>query len=115
MTARIPINFEKWLTWGAIAGVAYLAYQAVSTVASVKGALNSLGSALGSGLYDLFHPDQTGEMLYYTVQFPDGERHAVGSRTVDGSGRFTWGGRRYQLLVDKGVKKGVNKYAVPVS
>lgn len=108
------VNFEKILTWVAIGGIGYLVYQIYSAGSAAKAALNSVGSAIGTGLYDYFHPNETGEMLYYTVEFPDGQRHAVGSKTVDTSGRFTWGGRRYQLLVDKGKPTGVNKYAAPV-
>jgi hypothetical protein len=109
------VNFEKLLTWGAIGGVAYLLYGIYSAGSGAKKALNSLGSALGTGLYEIFHPNAVGEMLFYTVEFPDGQRHAVGSRDVDRSGRFTREGRRYQLVVEKGIKTGVNKFAVPVS
>lgn len=108
-------DFEKWLTWAAVAGVAYVGYKIYSTVSGaadvVSGALNSTGSAIGSGLYDFFHPDQTGEMLFYTVTFPNGERHAIGSREVDSSGRFTYNARRYQIVTKKGTSQ---KYATPV-
>lgn len=108
------VDFEKLLTWAAIAGIGFFGYKIYSGLSAVKDSLSSLGSALGSGLYDLFHPDQTGEMVFYNVLFPDGQKHAIPSRSVDSSGRFTYQGRRYQLLVDKGKQSGVNKYAVPV-
>jgi len=108
-------DFEKWLTWAAVAGVAYVGYQVYSTVKGVKGALNSVGSAIGSGLYDLFHPNEGKKYsLQYRVKFPDGKDHYIFSDDIDKSGRFTWNGRRYQMLVDKGKQTGTNKYATPV-
>src|SRR3990172_8060305 len=76
------VDFEKWLTWAAVAGVAYVGYQVYSTVKGatdvVSGALNSLGSALGTGLYELFHPGEgTKYSLQYRVKFPDGKDHYI--------------------------------------
>lgn len=78
--------------------------------------LSSVGSALGTGLYDLFHPDQTGEMLFYTVQFPNGARHAIPSRSVDKNGQFDYiqpplAATRWQMLLSK---DGKQRFAAPV-
>ncbi len=72
-----------------------------SIPANVKNALGSVGSALGSGLFDLFHPDQVGESLFYTPTFADGSRHAIASREVNALGQFTYQNTRYQLLTGR--------------
>jgi len=81
-----------------------------SIPANVKNALGSVGSALGSGLFDLFHPDQVGESLFYTPTFADGSRHAIASRSVTSLGRFVYNGSTFQLLTGKDGKR----YAVKV-
>lgn len=104
------VNFEKILTWAAIAGVAYVAYKAVTLTAAVSDALASVGSAVGSGLYDFFHRDQVGETLFYTVRFPDGVKHSIPSRSVDNAGLFkntgngtnyTGDGKLYRIVRQK--------------
>lgn len=81
------------------------AFQAVTFVGELPqkslAALNSVGGALGSGLFNILHPDTTGEMLYYIITFPDGKRHAIGSLTVNADGQFSYAGARYQMLVGK--------------
>lgn len=75
--------------------------------------LDTLSTAIGSGLFDLFHPDPVGETTFYMVTFPDGQRHSVPSRTVSTKGVFTlpnfYGSTRWQLLIRDRVK-----YAAPV-
>lgn len=79
--------------------VLYKVFGAVSTVASgvgsavsaVGGALTNTGEAIGSGLYDLVHPNELGSMDYLVVSFPDG-KHAVPADSVNANGLFTWTG-----------------------
>lgn len=89
----------------ALAGGAVLAYRFYS---DAKGALTTAGEAIGSGLFDFFHPDQLGETTFYIVTFPDGVKHSVPSRSVDANGLFTnknlapnyaGDGKRYRILV----------------
>lgn len=121
------VNFEKWLTWAAIGGVGYLAYQIYSAGSATKGALNSLGSAIGSGLFELIHGDEVRRALApnLIVRFPGDQLHQVPSVAVDSSGRFVnshlapnyaGDGRTYQLLKAKTpfTKNGVKTSYVAV-
>lgn len=114
---------DELVKWTLIAVGGYLALKLLQTTVAVgegvtaiasgtKKALNSLGSAIGSGLFDLFWPasDQVGEMLFYTVTFPDGARHAIASGSVNGGGQFTYNNIRWQMLIEKSSKM---RYAVP--
>lgn len=103
------VDFEKWLTWGAIAGLAYVGYKIYSGVAAVKGALTSTGEAIGSGLFEWVHGDDVRRALApnLVVRFQDDQLHQVPSVAVDSSGRFVnrnlapsyaGDGRTYQLL-----------------
>ena len=92
---------------GALAAGVYLLTRATSKVAD---ALTDAGSAIGSGLYDFFHPDQLGETTFYVVTFPDGQRHSVPASKVDSSGVFlnqnlaptyAGDGKRYRIVVSK--------------
>lgn len=109
------VNLEKWLTWVALGGVAYVVYQFVSTASAAKDALNSVGSAIGTGLYEVFHPSDGQRVVSPTIsfRFPDGTVGAVEAVDVDKDGRFTYfrTGRRYQLMKKAGDTK---TYAVPV-
>lgn len=106
------VDFEKWLTWAAIGGLAYLGYKAFSVASAVKGALTSTGEAIGSGLFELIHGDDVRRALApnLIVRFPNDELHQVPSVAVDSSGRFvnrnlapsySGDGRTYQLLKAK--------------
>ena len=92
---------ETLLTLGVVGAVLYLGYKALSAgaqaattaAAAVGQAFTSTQDALASGLYSLFGPTENfGPTTYYTVTFPDGSRHAVGSDIVNASGQFTWTG-----------------------
>lgn len=107
------------ITVAAIGIGAYALYQAIQGLSNVKDKLASVGEAIGSGLFTLFHPDPVGETLFYTVTFPaspigDGQRHAVPSRSIDMNGRFIlqefFGLKRWQLLTGKDGKR----YAAPL-
>lgn len=98
----------------------YYLYRKAADVVKV---FRNAGEALGSGLFDLFHPDPVGETLFYTVLFPDGQRHAVPSRAVANDATFVnrnlspnypGDGRKYKIIVDKTKASGVNKTAYPV-
>jgi hypothetical protein len=113
------VKTENVLTIGVVAIGVYFVYRAIQEMADVKDKLADVGSAIGSGLFDFFHPDQVGETIFYSVTFPkspiaDGQRHAVPSRSVNAQGQFTlpqfFGSTRWQLL--KG-KDGM-KYAAKV-
>lgn len=95
------MNTDKLVNLAIIAAGAYIVYKVSKTVPKVGAALNSVGSAIGSGLYDLFHKDQTGEMLYYTPVFPDGSRHAIASGDVSDDGKFFYMLKSYQLVTPK--------------
>jgi hypothetical protein len=90
---------------GAVGIGLYVIAQAVKGLGNIKDTLNDAGAAIGSGLFNLFHPDPVGETLYYTPTFPDGRRHAVPSRSVSRNGQFTlpefYGPQRWLLLTSK--------------
>lgn len=73
-------------------------------------ALNSVGSALGTGLYDLIHPNELGETTFYMVNFPNGSRHSIPSSQVNAKGQFRYAlvpevEKTWQLMKD--VKTGM--------
>lgn len=109
MARRLDPN--TLLVLGALAVGGYLVYR---TINKVGDSLATFGGAIGSGLYDLFHKNQAGEQLHYTVKFPDGSQHAVPSGTVSADGIFSYGGKRYRLAIDKRIASGVNKQAFPI-
>lgn len=82
------VNFEKWLTWGAIGALAYILYKALNVAGAAKEALASAGSAIGTGLYDVLHPNEIGETFFYTVTFPDATRRSIPSKVVSAQGIF---------------------------
>lgn len=120
------VNFEKWLTWGAIGVGLYLALETFGLLKSVAGgaatAYNSARDAVASGLYDWFGPaEEFGDDFFYTVKFPDGQFHAVPASFVSAQGVFrnsnlspnySGDGRTYQIVVQK-TNRG-NKIAVPL-
>lgn len=87
-----------------------LAFYVIQKLRGAGEVLTKTGEAIGSGLYDVFHPDPVGEVTYYVVRFPDGALHSVPSRSVSASGYFTntgdgrqykGDGLRYKLLTDR--------------
>lgn len=98
---------DIWVLFALAVG-GYVVYRILSD--RLGNALESVGSAIGSGLFDLFHRNQVGETLFYTVQFPpaplaDGQKHAVPSSTVDKEGRFRlpkfFGTKLFRIVLDK--------------
>lgn len=86
---KTGVDFEKYLVWGAIIGVGYIVLKTLGLISSAKEALTETGGAIGRSVYDWFHPDTVGEKINYTVKFPDGSFHTVGSLTVGNDGTFT--------------------------
>lgn len=113
------VDFDKWITWGLIAGGIYVVYQVVTTIKATGEVLGNAGSAIGTGLYDFFHRDPLGESVYYTVTFPDGSRHSIPSRSVDNGGLFRNTGNGLNYLGDGATYRLVRKkdngalYATP--
>lgn len=114
------VDFEKWLTWAAIGGVAYLLYKTISTVRAAGEVLTNTGSAIGEKVFDLFNKAYE-PGTSYTVRFPDGKNHAVPANVVSQTGEFVnrnlaptypGDGKRYRIMIDSSVKSGVNKRAV---
>lgn len=90
-----------YLVWKLFQLVTGIGEGATAIVKGVGTLPRTIGEAIGSGLFDLFHPDAAGESLYYTATFPDGARHAIPSGSVDAGGRFSYAGLRYQLVTQK--------------
>lgn len=109
------INFEKILFYGALIGAAYLLFKTYRAGKAIAGAAGAAASAAGTAVanvYEWFVPFDTGENLFYTVQFPDGTKHAIGSRTIASDGSFLYNNVRYRMAVDKSIVSGPNKFAV---
>ncbi len=92
------LNFNK--------GTPYEGAGAVGTAANIAnqvsgGVLAKAGAAFGRALYDWTHPGSAGEALYYSVTFPDGQKHAIASGDVAKNGTFTYKtGARFRIVVD---------------
>jgi hypothetical protein len=120
--AEKSLNAQNLIVLAAITAGAYFAYRlfnvASDTAKKVADTLTETGGAIGSGLYDLFHPDTTGETTFYIVNFKapvgDGMRHSVPASTVNKDGVFllgpTWGDgkptplqmrRKWRIIVDR--------------
>lgn len=122
------VNFDKWLTWAAIAGALYLGYKTYSAVSAVTGAVGAgvktARDALASGLYRVFGPTETFNDDYILARFPDGKNHAIPTSRIDPatqtfvnhglSPSYPGDGKTYKLLVDKRQTTGVNKTAFPL-
>jgi hypothetical protein len=99
-------NLKDMAVIGALAGAGYLAYKFFNKGAE---ALTATGEAIGSGVFDLFHPDGgVGETLFYTVHFSNGN-HAIPASTVDTAGRFTYQGEQF-VMRDKVNAAGVKEH-----
>lgn len=108
---------EKLILYGLIAGGLYLAFKILNPIQQAGAALVSAGEAIGSGLYDYFHPDELGATMFYVVTFPDNSNHAVDARLIDSDGLFTvppnipaFVGQTFQLVTSK---KDGKRFALP--
>jgi hypothetical protein len=109
------INFEKVLFYGALIAGGYLLYRTWRVAQSVKNAASWAAGKAGTSVanaFEWFVPFDTGENLYYAVEFPDGKRHAIPSRSLARDGSFLFNNVRYRMAVDKSIVSGVNKFAV---
>lgn len=105
---------RDWLLLGAIGVAGVAAYRLFG---SVPEALAKVGSAIGTGAADFkdfaselfFGPQRS--MLFLTVNFAGGERHAIPVKSqefpdgVDQKGYFTFRGKRF-VVRDKAVAGG---------
>lgn len=85
------VDFEKWLTWGAIGGIAYLLIKGFQFGAAVKSGLNSAGEAIGSGLFEFVHGNDVKNALApnLIVYFPnEGKMHQVPQVKLDNNAGF---------------------------
>lgn len=75
-----------------------------AAVDSATGGFTSwIGGGIGGAaatLRDWATTDAADENLFYTVKFPDGSKHAVGSLSVARDGTFTYQDVRYKLFID---------------
>lgn len=118
------------LTVGAIGVGAYLIYRLFKKP-------GEKAAEAAANVLEWFFPFDAGEKVQYSVQFPDGTTHAVGSRAVQSDGTFTVptimkqgdarsGGQvsyyavadipnlrgKYRLAVDRSILIGNNKKAI---
>lgn len=116
------VNFEKILTWGAIGVGLYLALETFGLLKSVASAgataYTSARDAVASGLYNWFGPEEKfGDNTFFTVTFPNGQRHSIPKSSVSNQGVFrnqftsdgspysyAGDGKTYQLVVEKGTR-----------
>lgn len=83
----------------------------VQYITGMPNSIQTFGAAIGRGIFTVFHPSGgVGDLLYYNVGFPDGQRHAVASSQVNSQGQFSYTGRPYQLVTGN---DGM-KYAAPM-
>lgn len=84
------------------AAAVYLVYKATRVAEGTVKAIGSAQEAITSGLYSLFGPDERefGDWLYFTVSFPDGQKHAIGRSLVDNTGKFQYQNVWYRILDD---------------
>lgn len=136
--ARSRFKLESLLTLGAILAGGYVAYRIIrASDALGNAARKGLDYAAGAGtnLLEWIKPLDIGDMQAFTVEFPDGSRHSVGSRAVKSDGTFSVPtqltdstGRnpylavadiptlrgKYRLAIDRSIVSGVNKFAIRI-
>jgi len=86
------VNFEKWLTWAAIGGVAYVVYKVV------HGA-NEAGDAVAKTIADAYVAATAGPPIEVLgrVVLPDGQRVPLQGLAVKPDFTFVYQGRRFRL------------------
>jgi hypothetical protein len=96
---------ENLITLGVAGAAIYLLYKSFGIGKSAVNALNDTGSAIGSGLYDIFNPSQDINSTFWIVTFPNGANHAINAMNVRSDGTFTYDdGRNYQIVTANGKK-----------
>lgn len=86
------VNFEKWLTWAAIGGVAYFAY---SIYRGATEARDKAAEAIANG-YVALTAGPAIEVLGRVV-LPDGQRVPLNGLAVKSDFTFTYQGKRFKL------------------
>jgi hypothetical protein len=100
------VDKKTWLLLGVGAVLVYFAYRKIADVGAAAGAaLTATGEKIGGGIYELFHPNTTGDMYDYTVHFSNGA-HSIPASQVDSAGRFTYNGQRF-IMRDQKDARGV--------
>ncbi len=86
------VNFEKWLTWAAIGGVAYLAYKTVSAAGAAR-------DAVASSIANAYVAATAGPAVEVLgrVVLPDGQRVPLNGLAVKPDFTFVYQGRRFRL------------------
>jgi hypothetical protein len=104
-----------------VLGSAYAVYWIITRAlpqlgVAVAGKLSEVGESIGGGLYEWLHPNASGTMVYYTITFPNGSRHALPSDSIGSDGRFDYiapplAATHWRVVVDA----NGNKFAQAVS
>lgn len=106
------IGLALYYLWPTISAL----FSGVSSAASAVGtATTAAGNATGGALFDLFNPGAAGNLVYYTVNFPDGSTHTVPSNIVDGNGYFTYAGNNYVLITPASGNRIAQATSIPSS
>lgn len=96
---------ENLITLGVAGAAIYLLYKSFGIGKQAAQVLNDTGSAIGSGLYDIFNPSQDINSTFYVVTFPDGNSHAINALNVRSDGTFMYtDGVNYQIVTANGKK-----------
>ena len=86
------VNFEKWLTWAAIAGVAYVGFKVYKGATAARDAVaDTIANA-----YVAATAGPAVEVLGRVV-LPDGQRVPLNSLAVKSDFTFVYQGKRYRV------------------
>lgn len=100
-------NLSMIAIGGAILYMIFKASKTVKdTIASAGQFLSNTGESIGGSVFDIFHPNAAGDLLYYTVNFPNGVRHSIASSLVDSNGQFDfvvppYSNTRWQIVTNR--------------
>jgi hypothetical protein len=67
---------------------------------AVLSAPGAIGEAAGGALFDWIHPDAAGDSVYYTIAFPDGNKHSLAQSMLGPNGEFVYAGINYVMKDD---------------
>lgn len=86
------------------AGAGLFGFLGNTADAASAGTLSKTGEDIGGAVFDIFHPTDVNDNLYYRVIFPDNQAHAIHATDIDKSGYFYFNGQRYQMVLIADVK-----------
>lgn len=102
------VNLEKIAVYAALGFGLFLLYKAFrvgqAVTGAIAGATRTVGSAIGTGLYDVFHKSEKDILTApsYVIWFPnEGKFGAVDSRGISNAGEFTRNGVKHRILAPK--------------